>query len=240
MKQQKWHICNDQHFPFEDKDLMSLQFAFLKREQPNGIALLGDVIDMYQISRFNKDPERRHCLQSDIDETVGFLRKIRKICPNAKIIYIQGDHALRLRKYLLSTAPELAGLRTLRFEHLLGLKELNITYAEEYKIGDLFLFHGDIVRKHAGYSAKAMYEKHGVSLIHGHTHRDGKYAVRNRSGHFAVWENYCQCDLFPEYVDYPNWSQGWSMVTVIGKRPYVEQIAVINGSYIYGGKKYGD
>ena len=45
--------------------------------------------------------------------------------------------------------------------------------------------------------------------------------------------------LTPEYIEgIPDWTQGFSYITLIGKRPHVEPIAIISGSYIFGGKQY--
>ena len=137
-------------------------------------------------------------------------------------------------------AQALSSLRSLQLPSLMKFRELGVKYHKsDYKVGDLYITHGSIVRKHAGYTARAEFEKNGCTGISAHTHRDGKYTVRNRGGHFAWWENFCLCDLNPEYVDgIANWSQGWSLVTMVGRRPYVEQIACIGHKYIYGGRMY--
>lgn len=239
MKLTKWVIINDHHFPFEDKRICRAQVEFIKREKPTGVIHLGDLVDFYQCSRFNKDPKRANQLQCDIDQGVEFLSEIRSVNAKMKIKFIPGNHEKRLKKYLWGDAPALASLRALQLEPLLQLKKLRIEFCSDgLQIGDMSFFHGDIVRKHASYTAKAMFEKHGVTLMAGHTHRDGKYTVRNRRGHFAVWENYCSCSLWPEYADFPNWSQGFACVTFADNRPYVEQVAVIGKKYIYGGKVY--
>ena len=90
----------------------------------------------------------------------------------------------------------------------------------------------------SGYSAKAHYDKYGTTMLHGHTHRDGKFTHRTLDGHKAVWENYCTCSLNPEYVEHPDWTQGFAVVTMFGKRPYVEQVPIIDGMFLYGGKVY--
>ena len=241
MKAQTTVVLNDVHGQFYDPKAFGLALGFIKLKKPDNVVLNGDICDFYKISRFDCNPLRLESLQNELDfvrDTI--LKPIRKAVPDARMDYIEGNHEMRLRKYLWRKASELASLRALQLSGLLELKELNITYHDKFhKIGDLYFFHGDVIRKHAGYSARAMYEKHGCSIMHGHSHRDGKYTIRTRSGQFAIWENYCLCDLNPEYTDFPNWSQGFACVTHIGKRPYVEQIPIINGTHIFGGKIYG-
>ncbi len=232
-------IANDAQVPFHDPIAINLFFDFCRQEQPDWIDLNGDWLDFYQISRFLKDPKRKNAMQDDINLLVGFSRQLRETNPKAKIYFEQGNHEERLRKFLWKN-EEIACLDCLRLEKLLKFDALDIVFIPKWrKQGDLYITHGTIVRKHAGYTARAMFDKYGVTMIHGHTHRDGKFTHRTLEGHKAVWENYCLCSLEPEYVDFPDWTQGFSKVTMVGKRPYVEQIPVINGQYFYGGKMYG-
>jgi len=216
--------------------VVELLIGFLKKEKPDRLYLNGDIHDFYQVSQFAKDPARLDTFQKEINECKSLLCALKKTC-NPEIHYIQGNHEKRLQKFLWKKSPQLACLDSLQVPSLLGLNDLGIKYHKKgVNLGDLYITHGSIVRKHAGYTAKAEFEKNGCSGISGHTHRDGKYSVRNRSGSFAWWENYCVCELDAEYIDgIANWSQGWSMVTTIGKRPYVEQVCVLGDKYIYNG-----
>jgi len=234
-------IAQDFHIPFQDPKLLELFLAFLKREKPDRVYLPGDIMDCYHISRFDKDPERRHTLQDEIDETHDLLVDIINIS-QAQVYFSAGNHEKRLQKYLWSKAPALASLRGLKLPILLELKGLGVKYSEDgYWLGDLFVTHGSVIRQHSAYTARGEIEKNGCSGISGHTHRDGKHTVRKRGGNLAWWENFCMCGLNPEYVEgIANWSQGWSVVHTVNKRPYVEQICVnADYTYIYGGKVYG-
>ena len=233
-------IANDFHGPFRDRLACRLLFGFIAREKPDKIILDGDVVDFYSISKFLKDPGRKDDLQDELNDCYNFLFDLRELVGDTPIIYIEGNHEARLVKYLRSKAPALATLDALKIEKLLGFEELNITYEEDgVWLGDLFVYHGSLVRTKAGYTAHAELLKNGCSGISGHTHRDGKAPVRHRGGQLCWWENFCMCDLSPEYVKgIANWTQGWSMVTTIGKRPDVEPVAVMGGRYTYRGKEY--
>jgi predicted phosphodiesterase len=233
-------VANDFHGQFRDKKVCSLFYNFLRREKPDKIILAGDVTDFYSISRFDKNPARKESLQEELDDSHKMLATIRRAAPNAKIIFLQGNHEARLTKYLWSTAKALATLRSLEIESLLQLKKLNIQYETDgIWLGDLFVYHGTIVRAKAAYTAHAELLKNGCSGMSGHTHRDGKAAVRHRGGQLCWWENFCMCQLDAEYIKgIANWTQGWSLVTVTGKRPDVEQIAVMGGKYNYRGRVF--
>jgi len=66
------------------------------------------------------------------------------------------------------------------------------------------------VRGKAGYSARALYEKRGTSVIMGHTHRLSQASHRNALGQHTMIENGCLCDLSPEYGVEPDWTQGFT------------------------------
>jgi len=244
MKLKKWIVFNDVHFPFQDETCLSLMMQLGRKIKPDGYVILGDLVDFYTLSSFDQDPERAGTLQVELDMAMDFLGKLSKQNPRSRIVYVEGNHEKRLQKSIWKK-PQYYSLRALTVPALLELPRMGIQYqgargkrAARFKLGDLFLYHGSIVRKHSGYSAKGMYDKHGVSLMCGHTHRDGKYTIRTEDGHFAAWENYCMCSLDPEYVDFANWTQGFSVVTLKGKRPYVEQIPILGNSFIYGGTVY--
>jgi len=236
----KYLIANDFHGIFRDKKTCKMLFNFIKREKPDSIILNGDIVDFYSISKFDKDPSRKEDLQYELDDTYNLLVDIRNAAPQAAVRYTEGNHEARLTKYLWSKARALASLRSLEIEKLLGLKELNISYHKGgIWVGDLFVYHGSLIRTKSALTAHAEMAKNGCSGISGHSHRDGKAAVRQRGGQLVWFENFCMCGLNPEYIEgIANWTQGWSVVTLQGKRPTVEQIPVLGGKYTYRGKEY--
>lgn len=241
MKQETAVVANDFHGQFRDKKVCGMFHNFLRMVKPDKLILAGDIMDCASISRFIKNAERKEDLQDEFDDCHELLWELRHSVPkNTKIIYIEGNHEARLIKYLNSNAPAIATLRTNKIAYQLKFKELGITYSKDgIWLGDLFVYHGSLVRNKSSYSAHAELAKNGCSGISGHCHRDGKAAVRQRGGQLCWWENFCMCDLSPDYIEgIADWTQGWSLVTLIGKRPYVEQVAVLGGKYIFRGKIY--
>ena len=233
-------VANDFHGIFRDKKTCKLLFDFIKRQKPDEIILAGDVIDFYSISKFLKDPRRKWDVQKEVDDAYTILVDLKRSAPRAKIHYIEGNHETRLQKFLWGKSPALTTIRNLQFEKLMELDKLKVKYhtaKKGYQFGDLFIYHGSLVRAKGGYTARGELEKNGCSGMSGHSHRDGKAPSRKRGGQLCWWENFCLCDLDAEYIDgIADWSQGWSKVTLVGKRPHVEPIFVANHSYIYGGK----
>jgi len=150
-----------------------------------------------------------------------------------------------LEKYKWNKAEEFESLDCLKLDELLGFRELGIkmaTYDDGIMINGKFMArHGELVRKYSGWTAKAHYEKHGGNGIVGHSHRGGHYTTRNRFGVWGWAENFCMCDLDPDYTPHPDWQHGFTVQTWFGEHQYIlEQIPIINYRFLYGGGKLFD
>ena len=159
------------------------------------------------------------------------------------MIMLDGNHEDRLRRNLWGVSPAFKSLRCMNIEALYKLKDNDIEHID-YEVGldinDVFtVLHGAIIRAHSGYTAKGMYDKHGGCGIHGHSHRGGSYTKSNRSGVYGWWENYCLCTLKPDWLQNPDWQQGFSLVHFTRDRFWVEPIPIIKRRFMYGGKIYG-
>ena len=199
------------------------------------------MLDFYSLSKFNKDPRRALDIQKDLDKLHKLFKLLREILPNAKIFYIKGNHEARLKTYKWSKAPELAYLRCLTPEALLGLDEFDIKWVDKYwKFGKLYFMHGSKLSKHSGASAQKNRDDYGTNCIVGHSHRTGKSNLTNLGGNFGGWESGCLCDLNPEYMSgMANWQQGFCVVTDYRKKIfYVNNIDIVRGSFIFQNKLY--
>ncbi len=234
-------VWNDFHRPYHDAKAVKCAEAIASYVQPDYIHYNGDIIDFYALSKFDKKPRKIADLQNDLDDIDSMFRYHRTLFKKAKMYYHLGNHEDRLRRYLWTVAKELSELRCLELPELLGLNryEINmVDYEEGLKINDTFVIqHGDIVSAHSSYTAKRMYEKHGGCGIHGHTHRGGVHYKNDYEKLKGWWENWCLCDLNPDYVKNPNWQQGISIIYFSeSKQFFVEPVPIIEGKAIYGGK----
>lgn len=235
-------VLSDVHVPFQDRSVCSMALGFIREHRPAMLHLLGDIADCYSVSRFVKDPQRKEDLQEDLDTTAEFLREVRDAAPQARILFSEGNHEFRLRKYLASEARALAMLRALDLGRLLDMDGLKIEFRrhdQPYRIGSLLFTHGQLVRKWSGATGRAHFEKYGSCVIHGHTHRLGAFYHRDINDTYAAWENGCLCSLNPDYVTAPDWQHGWSVVWSQRDYFHVEQVAVVKGKYHYHGRTYG-
>jgi predicted phosphodiesterase len=232
-------VCiNDVHVPFQNNKMIENFVRLIEEEQPDEIILNGDMVDFYDLSSFDKDPAREESLQDELDTLYRMLLVFRGACPNAKITYVEGNHEDRLRRYLWKKATALQSLRSLKLETLLKLDELGIELVKKYVVNGFTFAHGKIVRQYSSYSAKAEYDARGCSGMSGHTHRMGSFCKTTSLGTFGWWENGCGCDLTPEYVDEPNWQNGFSVIYFDDNAFDVHQVYVNKGSFRFNGKRY--
>jgi len=209
-------FLGDVHVPYHSKEALAEVYNYIDFFKPDRIFLIGDIIDFYQLSHFNKNAFRMHELQDDIDKCFEVLTDIRSVAgDDCNITYLAGNHEIRLGKYL-ADKPELNSLRCLDFVELMQLEKLSISY-KDYKSPinhkGFIIEHGCIVRQNSAYTAKGMLDRRQMSGICGHTHRMGKVYKTSYNG-TKVWvENGCLCNqkVCEDYiVGIPDWQQGFS------------------------------
>jgi hypothetical protein len=216
----------DEHYPFQDDHARSVALQIVADFKPDIRIAGSDGMDFYSISKYDKDPARikEAGLQHEIDLWKAGQREWRDACPEAHAFFILGNHEDRLRRYLWRH-PELADLDVLRLNSLLGLPSLNIYWEQEKGLranlelllhGRLLIKHGEVVRKHSAYAARAELESefYAISILTGHTHRGGSHYATTRNGVVVAHEAFCLCRLDPPYLRNPNWQQGIVLATV--------------------------
>lgn len=227
-------VLSDLHTPYHDMYAVELACKAAEIVRPTRLVIAGDLIDCYQLSRFDKDPKRvTDNLQRELDKAGELLAMLRSaVGNNCCMAFLPGNHEQRLYKYLCRN-PELASLRVLELPSLLGLAAHGIEYHEwEFlPLKTLVVKHGDRVRKWSGYTARAELEneRFAVSTMTGHTHRLGSHYVTHRTGYVAGWENGCLCDVHPEYVRNPDWQQGFSIIYHNGRESFFVDQAILVG-----------
>lgn len=240
-------VMNDMHFPMHCQKTIDVAFEVISELCPSQVILNGDTIDMLAISRYPKDIRHQYSL---LDERIAyhkFLDTLISVAPVSTIFETHANHSGngtegRWFRYLSERLGELASLpelaESLSYENVfLGPYSSEVNHVDFVEIGpNLVVSHGDVVRKHGGYSARGVLDKFFQSMIVGHTHRLGMTAQRvpalgsRPENQIYVWENGCMCDLNPIYASAPNWQNGFSIVTYDDEGNFgVEQVLVQNG-----------
>ncbi len=250
--QNEWEtivVFGDVHVPFQDDTAVNLVFEFIEREFPDTIVINGDFADCYNISNFDKDPERGVRFKDEVAEVRSWLEKLRNVSRNADIIYVSGNHEHRLTRYLNTEARQLKGIEGLSIPEQFHFDELGIQwidcvadrFTDTYvRIGDLLIGHFAKISVHSGYTAKNLLDQYGMSLIQAHVHSMGSSNKNLESGAIMAWEGGCLCDLNPHYCKQKKWMHGFH---VVHKRKdgdffHVEPVMILDGKYFYGGNVY--
>lgn len=208
-------VLSDIHIPYHDQKALAVALAFAQDFKPDLIILNGDICDYYGASSYRKDPGRIDTLQDEISETRAFLKHVRDLFPNARIVYLKGNHEDRLERFILDKAPELYSLDSLSMDNLLHLEEMGIEWLDEhatFMLGELEIVHGFMVRGKSGYSAMSHHEKLGGSVLIGHTHRSALVCHTNRYGQHVAIENGYLARSDVDYVIRPDWQQGFTTI----------------------------
>lgn len=223
MKPQTHLILPDVHFPYHDEHLLKAWLNDAEETKPAGVHILGDLLDCYTLSSFDKDPARKGTLQDEVDTAGDFLDKMRGAVGDTCVIrYSEGNHEHRLTRVLWGKAKELATIRRLSIPELLELRGLGVTYhgpQKPYQVGRLRFIHGDVASKRnwsvapGGTTAAAIVRAKGQSVIMGHTHKMGHVSLQTWERLLEGFECGCLCRLDMDYVvGVPQWQQGWATV----------------------------
>lgn len=237
-------IFNDTQIPFQNDKALELTLQVGDVLSPDIIFLNGDMMDMWQISKFVKKQKLIPVanLAAEIEQGREFFKKLRKRFLKSRIVYIFGNHEWRFDVYIGTQAPELHGLRGTTLAEQLDLKEqgIEVVYSgnkeSSYLYGKLLIGHFDAVNKDSAVTAKNLLENKSISGIQAHTHRGGSCFKRAYDRDLVFYENFCLCSRFPEYVDRPNWQLGFSIIHKDKKSDffYVEQHPITE--FRYGNK----
>lgn len=223
-------VAGDLHFPAHCEASCAVFLETVARLKPARVILNGDTVDLLAVSRYPKDQRFTWSLREEAEAFHRFLHELVRIGSawGLDIVETEANHsgngtASRWHRYISDRAPALyahpKAADLLAYQTWWYPEWAPIRLAESVVIADdLLVIHGDIVRKHAAYSARAHAEKWHSSVMHSHTHRMGASmeripAIGNRpEGIRRAFEIGCLCDLKPSYVTAPNWTNGFAIV----------------------------
>lgn len=228
-------LLSDIHLPYHDEQALSIAIEYGMKHQPNAIILNGDTMDMYQASRFIKDPRLRD-LAGEIDMTRQFLRDLKAefSCP---IYFKCGNHEDRWENYLKTVAPELLGISDFHLKNVLRFGEIGVTEIKSKQIikaGKLTICHGHEFG-HQIFSpvnpARGLYMKAKVSAICGHHHQTSEHSEKDMAGNVVTcWSVGSLCGLSPDYHPYNKWNHGFSWIETENNGEFdVKNLRIIEG-----------
>lgn len=183
--------------PTHDPKALNVALQIIKDSQPDEVILNGDNLDLPMLGRYAQESTFAQTLNPTLDYVHEFLAQIRANAPNTKMVYLAGNHEIRLSKYIMQYAEKLYGVkqagteqRILTVPFLLNLAGVECEYRSGYPANSYWLnerlkvIHGNTVRQ-AGRTAAAIVSKEETSTLFGHIHRH-EYAARTAQGYNAA------------------------------------------------------
>ena len=197
------------------------------------------------ISSFDRNPTRAFHLQDELDESYAWLFSRAEANPNARRIFIEGNHEDRLRRFLWKEAADLSSLRVLNFEELMRFDELEMEDLTYMSVLDFLGFRIQHGWKASGGSTpwpinvgRFMAQKEGSSGLCGHTHRASIYCWTTSRGSHSYVENGCLCRFDLEYAPFPNWQQAFSYGEVKNGKVHMKLVQIYPDGFIANGEFY--
>ena len=230
-------VWSDIHFPYQDNEVLTVAIQEAKKRKVDCIVLNGDLIDFYQLSRFDKDPRRRS-FAGELDAVKEFFGILRKHFKTAKIYFKLGNHEERYEKYMYTKCKELLGVENFKLQSLLDCDTYGVEIVDEKRIihlNKLSLIHGhEFVQ--GMFSpvniARGLFLRAKTSAMQGHNHSSSEHTEPNLNGEITTtWSTGCMCELHPEYMPINKWNHGFAFVDLDpdGVRYYVKNIRVFEG-----------
>lgn len=242
-------VLPDIHVPAHDKLLLWAVKKFLKDFQPHILIFIGDVADVFALSRWGRPPRVSADMQYELDETRRLVDELMKISGCVHTFYIMGNHEDRIMRYLKDPATGVANILDpntrepiMSFHGLMGYGKgdpVTFLYDLDERSGyggaivvneDMEFHHGFIVRPKPGASPLADADRTGRSVSHGHTHRAGM--VSRDMGHktLRAYEFGHLTDPTHPYMGYANllnnWRQAIGAGEIVGGKVHLQPLAV--------------
>lgn len=256
---QHGHVWDDNYTklePIHDRKGVDAVIKLAQDWQPEVIILLGDMLDLAQWSlKYPRPPEYRQTTAVTINELYYDLVRLRTACPNAKIVWLEGNHEQRIQKALTELMPESIHLApagetmpALCIERLLHLDQLEIEYIKpfpaDYWLWDCIqITHGEGHGK--GVTTKLAKTK-SYSMVKGHGHglelSCGRVETPQGSKNITVMQPGCLCRIdggTPGVSPRPDWQHGVGFgILDSNGQEHLWAAPIHNGKLYFEGKVY--
>jgi len=179
-------VLGDCHFPYQNNKGILAAIEYGIQKDVNCIILNGDMVDLYQISRYSKDG-RKPNVEYELEMYWQFLIDLRETFPNALIIWKFGNHEERYDNYMKNNAPLLDMIATESLEDYYTLGYVNVIVVKDKRrivCGDLNILHGHEFTGGAGSvnPARAMFLKARANVLVNHFHRSSSHKGNDLNG----------------------------------------------------------
>lgn len=238
IKEKKILILSDIHIPYHSIESLTAAFDFGKSYKPEAILLNGDTLDFFSLSKFCRDPRKRHFFE-ELNSFKELIAIIQKLFPEAKLYFKIGNHEERYMHYLFMKAGELVGVEEFELENIIKARANGITIIGDKRIihaGGLNIIHGHEFA--SGFFspvnvARGLFLRGKTSALQGHNHQTSEHTESDMNGKITTtWSTGCLCELHPEYMPLNKWNSGFATVDVDGRDFKVDNYRITNGKIL--------
>ena len=218
LKAKRVFLLNDVHLPYHSIEAVTAAIDFAKKEKPDCVLLNGDILDFFGLSRFVKDPRKRHFAE-ELKMFKDFFDILKKQFPKAKIVFKIGNHEERYEHFLWTRASELTGVDEFELANIIKARAEGIEVVKDKRIIN---FHGlNIIHGHEFASgffspvniARGLYLRGKTSAIQGHNHQTSEHTEPDMNGKITTtWSVGALCELHPQFSPINKWNHGCAMI----------------------------
>lgn len=245
-------IISDVHIPLQHQSSYRAFFEWLEVSSVDHLVLLGDMVDLAGIGRFEKHGDEI----LPADEIKALVAEINKLSRFAKrVTYSMGNHEQRYDRFIRGANPHMVkGLKGLTFRDqctAMGLHPSVVWHEESVavgplKVGNFILRHGHVGSGRFGSGINpahtALKKTYGYNLIEGHHHR-ADYATATAFGKLVTCiANPCLASNQDYAGVNANWQRGFTVLEQDSKRPDVATpylVVMDDGVFSWGGRTFG-
>lgn len=218
LRLKKTLVLSDVHIPYHSKKALIAALNYGKENGCKDVLLLGDFIDFFSVSYFQKDPRKRN-LQNELDTYYKIMDLIRYNF-SGRIIYKIGNHEERYNTFMQLRAPELLGVNDFSLSKILRFNHYNITPIYDKKPvkinNNLTALHGHEFAKSVFSPvnpARGLFLRSKTTTICGHYHQTSNHTETDLNGKIiSCWSVGCLCNLHPKWMPVNKWGHGFSII----------------------------
>ncbi len=247
IKTKKALIIPDVHAPYHDQKAYDIMLQIGKAYNPDEIILMGDFGDFYAVQSYCKEPNIEGLLIKEVREVRDMLKELSQLFKKSKLIYIEGNHEDRLRRYISQKAPELFGL--VGVEDLLCLKEYGYKFIKYEPAQKHHICGSTLIARHEPSTggvnaARGTILKSLCSVVYAHTHRKDESNIISLNG--KNFRSFCpgwigdkNNGVFTYVKGHHQWTQGFALVDVLSNRDFHHNIIdIIDHKAMFNDKIY--
>lgn len=205
-------ILNDIHLPYHDIAALTASLDYGVRNEPSAIFLNGDVLDIHQLSFFERDPKKKD-FAKELDTFKAFMERLSETF-KVPIYFKFGNHEERYERFLLQKAKELVGVEEFELENIIR-RRFDCVIIKDKRIVDingLPYVHGHEFGR--GFfspvnAARGLFLQAKHSAVKGDCHTTSEHTEPDIFGKImTTYSVGALCGLTPKWLPINKWNHG--------------------------------